>query len=187
MRVIAGSRRSLPLKTVKSDAVRPTTDRIKETLFNMLDPYVRQSRFLDLFAGSGAIGIEALSRGAEHAWFVERDRKAAAVIDENLRFTRIIGKADVLRTDVLTAIRELSFREEKPMDLIFLDPPYAEGLVPDVLRALAGSPLLSRETLVIVEASVKADLSKAEEAGYTVFKDKVYKTNRHVWLKRKEE
>ena len=87
MRVIAGSARSLPLRTVAGMQTRPTTDRIKETLFNILAPLIPGCRFLDLYAGSGAIGIEALSRGAKHAYFAENGREAASCIQENLKKT----------------------------------------------------------------------------------------------------
>ena len=96
MRVIAGTRRSLPLKTVKDDRIRPTTDRIKETLCNMLSPYIPGCRFLDLFAGSGAIGIEALSRGAEEAVFVDSSREAAACIEENAKKTHLGGRCRIV-------------------------------------------------------------------------------------------
>ena len=96
MRVIAGTARRLPLKTPKGKETRPTTDRIKETLFNMLAPLVPGSRFLDLFAGSGQIGIEALSRGADYAVFVEQGREAAECIRENLAFTRLEPKARLI-------------------------------------------------------------------------------------------
>ena len=89
MRVIAGKARRLSLKTVPGMETRPTTDRIKETLFNILQPYIPDCTFLDLFSGSGAIGIEALSRGAEHATFVEKNPRACACIRENLAFTTI--------------------------------------------------------------------------------------------------
>ena len=89
MRVIAGSAKRMPLKTVEGMDTRPTTDRIKETLFNMISEYLADSNFLDLFSGSGAIGIEALSRGAAHASFVEQSKKAMDCIRDNLKFTRL--------------------------------------------------------------------------------------------------
>ncbi|MBQ7581421.1 MAG: RsmD family RNA methyltransferase, partial [Lachnospiraceae bacterium] len=94
MRVIAGKCRSLLLKSVPGNTTRPTTDRIKETLFNILQSDIPGALFLDLFAGSGAIGIEALSRGAAHAWFVDHDPKAVRVIRDNLKFTRLEEDAD---------------------------------------------------------------------------------------------
>lgn len=182
MRVIAGSARSLPLKTVPGTGTRPTTDRIKETLFNMLMPYVPGARFLDLFAGSGAIGIEALSRGASFACFAEKDRKAAACIRENLRFTGLSGRASVLESDVFLAIDRLENAGTAPFDIVFMDPPYREGLEGAVLQRLRESPLVTKDTLFIAEASMDTDISILQDGYYEILKDKQYKTNRHVWL-----
>ena len=107
MRVIAGTARSLPLKCIEGLDTRPTTDRIKETLFNMLQQGIPGCRFLDLFAGTGAIGIEALSRGAREAVFVEHQQKAAACIKENLSFTKLSDRARVLKADVVPALSPL--------------------------------------------------------------------------------
>lgn len=95
MRVIAGTARSLRLKTPEGMDTRPTTDRIKETLFNMLQPYLGDALFVDLFSGSGGIGIEALSRGARHAYFIENERRALSCIQENLQFTHLAEQATV--------------------------------------------------------------------------------------------
>ena len=185
MRVIAGTRRSLPLKTLKDDRVRPTTDRIKETLFNMLSPYVPGCRFLDLFAGSGAIGIEALSRGAEEAVFVDSSREAVEVIRENLRFTKLTDQARVLSDDVAGAIRRLE-TEGKAFGIIFMDPPYREGLQLKTLEALRDSVLAGPETLIVAEALKETDLSASEEMGFRIVKEKKYGSNKHVWLRRAE-
>lgn len=117
MRVIAGSARRLQLKTLDGVDTRPTTDRIKETLFNMIAPYLYNCTFLDLFSGSGGIGIEALSRGAREAVFVERNPKAVSCIKENLKFTRLEERAVVLTQDVLAGLRQL---EGKKSFVIFL-------------------------------------------------------------------
>ena len=127
MRVIAGSARHLKLKTIEGMGTRPTTDRIKETLFNMLSFYVEDSRFLDLFSGSGGIGIEALSRGAKQAVFVEQNKKAVACIKENLTHTHLSDKAVVMSKDVMTALRLLE-DEKQTFDYIFMDPPYGKLL-----------------------------------------------------------
>ena len=120
MRVIAGTARSLPLKTIEGLETRPTTDRIKETLFNMLTGYVPQAKFLDLFAGSGGIGIEALSRGAESCTFVEQAKNAAACIEDNLKFTKLADKAQVRKFDAVSFVSSLP---EIDYDVIFMDPP----------------------------------------------------------------
>lgn len=186
MRVIAGTRRSLPLKTVKDDRVRPTTDRIKETLFNMLSPYVPGCRFLDLFAGSGAIGIEALSRGASEAVFVDSSRESVSVIRENLRFTRLTENARVLEEDVLRALHRLS-DEGKAFGIIFMDPPYGEGLQLKALEVIRDLPVADSDTLIIAEAKKETDLSPAEELGFRIVKEKNYGSNKHVWLRKAGE
>ena len=184
MRVIAGSARSLPLKTVPDERVRPTTDRIKETLFNMIAAKIPGARMLDLFSGSGAIGIEALSRGAVEAVFVERDRGALTCIKENLRFTKLEGRARVLYMDVFRAIPLLE-AEKAPFSIIFMDPPYDMGLEKQVLKALEGSSLVNEDTLIIYEASLKTDTVLPEDSGFEVLRIKKYKTNQHVFLTKK--
>ncbi len=183
MRVIAGSARSLPLRAPAGNDVRPTTDRIKETLFNMLGASVAGSRFLDLFAGSGAIGIEALSRGADLAVFVEKSPRAAACIRQNLDFTHLAGRARILRMDVFAALEKM---QEGPFDVIFLDPPYGQGLEADVLAFLAGSPLAGARTLIVAEASLATELPPLGQLGFSLETYKKYKTNAHWFLRKKE-
>ena len=107
MRVIAGTARSMPLKTVKGLDTRPTADKTKETLFNILQGDIPECRFLDLFSGSGAIAVEALSRGAAYAVLVEQNPKAAECIKENLIFTKVADRAEIQKCDVLTALRRM--------------------------------------------------------------------------------
>ncbi|NLL76008.1 MAG: 16S rRNA (guanine(966)-N(2))-methyltransferase RsmD [Clostridiales bacterium] len=182
MRVIAGTAKSLRLKTIEGLATRPTTDRIKETLFNMLQPYVADSAFLDLFSGSGGIGIEALSRGAKKVYFVENDKEAFACISQNVKHTGFDKKAVLLRQDVLSALSVIS---EKEADIIFMDPPYASGYEKEVLRALVDKPYLTENTLIVVEAALETDFSfldGPENLGYKIWKTKKYKTNKHVFI-----
>ena len=181
MRIIAGKARSLPLKTISGTDTRPTTDRIKETLFNMLNPYLYDCQFLDLFAGSGQIGLEAVSRGAAKAVFVENNRKAAACIEENIAFTRFTEECTLMVCDAVTAIRRMAGRE--CFDLVFMDPPYGRNLEQDVLRALASSGAIHEDSLIVVEASLEADLSYAVDLGYEVTKEKAYRTNQHIFLR----
>lgn len=187
MRVIAGSARRLQLKTLDGIDTRPTTDRIKETLFNMIAPYIYDCVFLDLFSGSGGIGIEALSRGAREAVFVEKNPKAMACIKENLKFTRLENKAVTWNRDVMTALYQMEGK--KVFDYIFMDPPYNQELERGVLEYLSGSALVYEDTVIIVEASRETDFSYADELGFTLLKEKVYKTNKHVFLEKagKEE
>lgn len=184
MRVIAGSARSLTLKTPEGMETRPTTDRIRETLFNILMPYLCDCSFLDLFSGSGAIGIEALSRGASECIFVENNRKAAACILENLSHTRLADRGRLLTADVFAALPSLAFHG--PFDLIFMDPPYGKDLERQVLLALAGSPLLDARTLIIAEARLETDFSYAGALGFAVEREKKYKTNKHVFLRKSD-
>ena len=183
MRVIAGTARSLPLKAPEGMDTRPTTDRIKETLFNMLQPYLADCIFIDLFSGSGGIGIEALSRGAGHAYFVENCRNAFACIQHNIAFTKLEEKATLLKQDVAGA---LSLIHEKEADIIFMDPPYGEGYERKVLALLADKPYVTEETLIVIEAELMEDFSFARELGYEVEKEKRYKTNKHVFVRKEQ-
>lgn len=180
MRVIAGKARSLKLKTPEGLDTRPTTDRIKETLFNMLQPYLPDGIFIDLFSGSGGIGIEALSRGAKHAYFIENNKNAIACILDNLKFTRLTEDATVLKQDALSA---LSGIHEKEADVIFMDPPYGQEFEKQVLALLKGMSYVTENTLIVVEAMRDEDFSYVEELGFEIVKDKRYRTNKHVFLK----
>lgn len=182
MRVIAGRARSMPLKTLKGINTRPTTDKTKETLFNILQADVPDCRFLDLFSGSGAIAIEALSRGAACAVLVEQNKKAAECIRENLTFTKMSERAKVYQCDVLTALHQLE--GQKPFDIIFMDPPYDQQLEQQVLACLADSSLADEYTVIVAEASLETDFSWLENLGYHAYKYKKYKTNQHVFLQK---
>lgn len=181
MRVIAGKCKSLPLKTLEGLETRPTTDRTKETLFNVLQPWVPGGRFLDLFSGSGGIGIEALSRGASQAVLVEQSRKAVAVIRDNLSFTKLTPDAVVMQDSVMHALEVLARRGEV-FDCIFMDPPYDHELEKEVLTYVSGHRLLREGGIIVVEASKYTDLSYAAGLGYTTIREKLYKTNKHVFF-----
>ena len=140
MRVIAGSARSLPLRTIEGTDTRPTQDRIKETLFNMLQSDIPGCKFLDLYSGSGAIGIEALSRGAAKAVLVENSKKAVECIKDNLTFTKLADKADVMEMDVLSAINRLKGKDV--FSIVYMDPPYSNDYERDVLAALRNSDII---------------------------------------------
>jgi 16S rRNA (guanine966-N2)-methyltransferase len=155
MRVIAGTYRSRILKGLGSLALRPTSDRLRETLFNVLGPHVADSRFLDLFAGTGAIGIEALSRGATEVVFVENHAPAAALIRRNLESLGIRKGAMVLPTDAIHGLEKLASRKEtgtSHYDYVFLDPPYdAAKDYARVLESLGSGNLLAPGGVVIAE------------------------------------
>ena len=186
MRVIAGTARRLALKTIEGMETRPTTDRIKETLFNMLNPRLYDCQFLDLFSGSGAIGIEALSRGAARTVFVENNSRAVQVIRDNLAFTHLGDKALVMPLNVMEALRRLE-EQNAHFDLIFMDPPYNQGLEREVLEILRDSSLIDENSLIVVEASRETDFSYLESLGMELERQKEYKTNKHVFVRRKEQ
>ena len=182
MRVIAGSARRLKLVTPEGLNTRPTGDQIKETLFNMLMPYIfDDTKFLDLFAGSGQIGIEALSRGAEYACFADNDRRSIECINENLTTTKLSDKAKVLAGDCFSVIRQLSGSK---FDIIFMDPPYDMGAEADILKALTYEKLLADDALIVIEAKLNRDFGFAEDLGFNIIKEKEYKTSKHVFLER---
>ncbi len=181
MRVIAGSARRLPLSTLEGLDTRPTQDRIKETLFNMIQPYMEGCVFVDLFSGSGAIGIEALSRGAKKAYFIERNEKAYEVICKNLAFTKLAQKAIVKKQDVLAAISSI-FEEE--VDYIYIDPPYGDGLEENVLELLSKASYVTRDTVIIIEAALTTEFAFVEQLGFEITREKKYRTNKHVFLER---
>ncbi len=157
MRVIAGSARSIPLVTPEGEELtRPTQDRIKETLFNIIQGYIPGAVFLDLCAGSGGIGIEALSRGAKRCYFAENAREAIACIEKNIHKTHFEDQSVLMKTDVLNAVRNI---HEKEADVY---------------------------TLIIVEAALETDFGYAEELGFEVQREKNYRTQKHVFLKKKQ-
>jgi len=155
MRIIAGKYRSRILKSLKGNALRPTSDRLRETLFNVLGPNVTGSRFLDVFAGTGAVGIEAISRGALEVVFIENHIPAATLIRRNLASLEIQNGAQILLFDALRALEKLAARHkptDPPFDFAFVDPPYAEKDQYDrVLGFLGSAPFLGPGSLVIAE------------------------------------
>lgn len=182
MRVIAGTARRLLLKTPEGMDTRPTTDRIKETLFNMLMPYLSGAIFVDLFSGSGGIGIEALSRGARKAYFVENNQKAISCITDNVEHTHLMDKAVILKQDVFSALRG-SIKDTA--DIIFLDPPYNQGYEKRVLELLQCAPFVDEDTLIVTEASKETNFDYTETLGFVVEKEKQYKTNKHVFIRKR--
>ena len=183
MRVIAGSAKGHKLQTIEGLNTRPTTDRIKETLFNIIAFDLPESRFLDLFSGSGAIGIEALSRGADTAVFVEQAAECQKVIAENLTHTKLMERARLIKSDVLTGLAQLS-AEKATFDIIFMDPPYAAGLAEPTLEKIVSGGLLAPEGMVIVERSAQIPLAPIK--GLYVDREKNYKTTVITFLRPEE-
>lgn len=148
MRVIAGKAKGRKLRPVPGDIARPITDRVKESLFNILGDEVVDALFLDLFAGTGSVGIEALSRGARRAIFVERSQRAIETIKENLKITGLAEQAKVVRDDVF---RFLAREPAERFDLIYIAPPQYKGLWAETLLALDGKGFLTEGGLAIVQ------------------------------------
>lgn len=157
MRVIGGVYRGRKLRTVDGRAVRPTSDRLRETLFNILARDIEGKDFLDVCAGSGAVGIEALSRGARHATLIDRSRRACAVIEDNLESLALEDRATIVNREAVAALRRLA-AESRSFDIAFVDPPYEAAVHRDLMAQLGTGVLIDREGIVVVEYRVKRSL-----------------------------
>lgn len=154
MRVIAGTARGTKLKAPKGREVRPTPDKVKEALFSIIGNRVIESTFFDLYAGTGAIGIEALSRGADRCIFVEFNKDNIKLIRENLLKTGLLNQAGIIKGDVLDLIPRLG-RDNSKADLVYLDPPYSFTALDEVIIAIEKAKLLKKDGLIIVEHDFK--------------------------------
>jgi 16S rRNA (guanine966-N2)-methyltransferase len=177
LRIIAGKYRGRNLKSPPSLKVRPTSDRLRETLFNVLAPRIEGTRFLDLCAGSGAVGIEALSRAARHVTFVDRSREMCSLIKSNLDLCRIDREASaVIQSEAQDYLRRFVAKQPdsgKPWDIVFCDPPYATDYSPILnMFGARASSLLTENGLLIVEHHHKNDLK--DEAG-SIIRSRVLK------------
>ncbi len=150
MRVISGKARGLKLNTPKNDDVRPTTDRVKESLFNMINSYIMDSEILDLFAGTGSLGIECLSRGANQCIFVDNSKESINIVKSNIKKARVENESIVLNLDFKSAINSLSSKN-KQFDVIFMDPPYYKNMFSDALSAVDNNNLLKEDGIIVVE------------------------------------
>jgi 16S rRNA (guanine(966)-N(2))-methyltransferase RsmD len=144
---------------VKKTGVRPTSDKVREVIFNVLRGEVAGKRVLDVFAGSGTLGIEALSRGAESATFVDASRQSISILKENLHALDLEGKSNILRLDGLKALGQLKQR----FDLIFADPPYLKGLVQRIVDSVARSEVLQKGGILVLEHHKKENPSLPQE------------------------
>ncbi len=154
MRVISGTAKGRRLITKPGEETRPTIDRVKEAVFSMLQNRIYASRVLDLFAGSGALGIEALSRGAEHAVFVEKDSAAVKIVEQNLKDTRLWDKSRLIKGDALAFLGKAT----ESFDIIFIDPPYAAGLYGEVFSLICSGGLLAPDGIIICEHKTGTEL-----------------------------
>lgn len=159
MRVIAGEYGGRPLESLPGDNTRPTGDKLKETLFNIIGPYFRGGKVLDLYAGSGALGIEAVSRGMDEAILVDRNRTAIRVIEENVEMTKEEEKFEILHTSSDAALSQLANRHEK-FKLIFLDPPYEKQTIAQDIEQLVTKDLINEVALIVCETANDVHLPK---------------------------
>lgn len=162
MRIIAGQYKGRRLKTLDGLHVRPTSDRLRETLFNILAPRMDGAHVIDVCAGSGAVGIEALSRGAAEVVFLENNRRAAQVISENLQHCGITTGTRLVNRDALSALKYLA-EQPRRYDIVYFDPPYDSQLYSPVLWLLAKSELLAEDGIVIVEHRRQLPLAESYE------------------------
>ncbi|MCD8090926.1 MAG: 16S rRNA (guanine(966)-N(2))-methyltransferase RsmD [Clostridiales bacterium] len=171
MRIISGSKRGFKLKAPKGMNTRPTTDKIKESLFNILAPVLSECMFLDIFAGSGAIGIEALSRGARQAVFIDKNREALQVIKDNLSKTGFEGSSLVFGQDFRSALKQINAKGLK-FDVIFMDPPYNSEFIENILDEIKNLGILDNEGIVVVEQA--KDEPEIIKEGFKVYRVKDY-------------
>lgn len=157
MRVVSGVCKGRALKAVPGNTTRPTTDKVKEALFNMIGPYFEGGMGLDLFAGSGGLGLEALSRGLDQVIFIDRERKAIQTIYENIQACKMEDKAEVYRNDAERAIKALIKREIR-FDYIFLDPPYKKQQLLSLMQKISENRLLKNEGYIVCEHSHDVEL-----------------------------
>ncbi|AKL95523.1 RNA methyltransferase, RsmD family [Clostridium aceticum] len=185
MRVIAGEARGLRLFTPKDLQIRPTSDRVKESIFNIVQNYLYDSIVIDLFSGTGNLGIEALSRKAEKVYFVDKNQESIDIIKKNLQKTNLITKSEILQSDVISAINRLAGRNVQA-NIIFMDPPYKQGLAIAALEEIAKNKLLQPSGMIIVEHDKDEDMP--EEIGSILqFRSKSYGNTSATFYKLKEE
>jgi 16S rRNA (guanine966-N2)-methyltransferase len=184
LRVIAGSARGHNLKAPKGIETRPTTDKIKESLFNIIAPDLYESSFLDLYSGTGAIGIEALSRGAKKAVFIDKSPICKNIIEENLLHTKLNHLGIIYQCNVISGLDIL--REKKDtFDIIFMDPPYGQNIVFETINKISEYILLNDSGYIIIEHSSEKPLTIPDK--FLLWKEKNYKTTTMTFLKLLEE
>jgi 16S rRNA (guanine966-N2)-methyltransferase len=169
MRIISGTCRGRKLVEIQGRAIRPTSDRTREAVFNILGPRVRGARVLDLFAGTGALGIEALSRGADHATFVDISCDS---IHENLNRCRFEGQATVICCDIIKTFSPAGLKGP-PFDLVFIDPPYEKKYIEQTLEKACFLDLLARDSILIAEHSYKENL-EIDFSALDIYRQKKY-------------
>ena len=184
MRVVAGEYGGRRLKAVPGMKTRPTTDKVKEAMFNIIGPYLEGGQVLDLFAGSGGLSIEAVSRGADHATLVDRQYQAIKTIHENLSVTKEEDKFTVLKGDAYKMLNKLA-KQEQGFDYVFLDPPYKKQQILELMEQLKKLGLLNTDALIICETDKVADLPE-ELADFELIKKADYGITELTFYRYKE-
>ena len=169
MKIVSGIYGGRPLKTLEGKTTRPTSDKVRGAVFNMIGPYFEGGRVLDLYAGSGGLSIEAVSRGMSSAVLVERERKAQSVIAENIQMTKEASKFQFLKMEADRALEQV----KGPFDLVFLDPPYAKEQIVADIEKMAERNLFSEEIMVVCETDKSVELPE-EIACLGIWKEKIY-------------
>ena len=169
MKIVSGIYGGRPLKTLEGKTTRPTSDKVRGAIFNMIGPYFEGGRVLDLYAGSGGLSIEAVSRGMSSAVLVERERKAQAIVAENIQMTKEFGKFELLKMDAERALEQVSGE----FDLIFLDPPYAKEQIVADIEKMDEKELFSEDVMVVCETDKAVELPE-EIACLGIWKEKIY-------------
>lgn len=175
LRIISGSLRGKKLHTLPGKKIRPTADRLRESIFNILASRIHKATVLDLFAGTGALGLEAISRGAERAVFIDNDRQALSVIARNIEACNFSNRAQIIRWDIKRNLNCLQ-AFNPPFDLVFIDPPYNQKTIHPALHNLFKSACLRSEACVVLEHSVDEPLENDLEAFEIVDQRKYGKT-----------
>lgn len=149
MRIISGKYKGHHLTSFQADHIRPTTDRVKESLFNIIQSHIEDARILDLFSGTGSLGLEALSRGAREVLFVEKNKKSIAILEKNIEKLKVSEPYRILPKDVLSFLKNY---EGEAFDVIFADPPFTEKMAHDVILAADHSKAFKPETIMAIES-----------------------------------
>lgn len=171
VRIIAGDARGARLKMVPGKHVRPTADRVKESLFSVIGPFFEGGKGLDLFAGTGSLGLEALSRGLHHMTFVDDSRASLETVKENVKLTKMVDRATLVKRDARAYVKTLA--NETGYAVIFLDPPYHEGFYETMLTLIGEKKLLTEEGTLVVEHPSKLEIP-TEMAGLSAYRQLAY-------------
>lgn len=186
MRVISGIARGTKLNSIDSLDTRPTLDRVKESLFNIINSKIKDSIVLDLFAGSGAIGIEFISRGCKKAYFCEKSHIATKMIYKNLEKTRFLDKSELMEQDYLKCLNQLNEKNVK-LDIVFLDPPYKDNIAVKAVKNIIKFDLLKQNGIIIIETDEKErELKELENLEIEVYDLRKYGRVNLIFLSRKE-